>query len=138
MDKNENDCFDFTVTVGTFFGKKSMDSKVNQIFRIYRQKSLLNLHKERKFNLKCYMLRPFKIVKFTHRETSRDAPLEFIVVRRICLFVYVCSVIKPNFIPRSLLVNDDKIVNLSKRSWIYFLLKNVTIKKIIIQNSTYL
>ena len=51
----------------------------------------------------------------THRETSRDALLEFIVLREICLFVYVYSVTK-NKITKpyakkfdGLLVNDEKL-----------------------------
>ena len=40
--------------------------------------------------------------------TTIEKPLEMpyqnlLCLRRICLFVYVCSVTKPNFIPRSLM-----------------------------------
>ena len=52
-----------------------------------------------------------------HRETSRDALLEFVVSTEISLFVYVCSIsnIKsPNLYAKKfdgLFVNNNKIVN---------------------------
>ena len=108
--------------------------------RLYHILNLIKVLQNIQFSLVCcgfYIIEEYDRVSW--RETSRDALLEFIVSTKnlsvcLCLKCNQTKLYTKKF--DGLLVNDDKIVNLSKQNWIYFLLKNDTwFKKIIVQNS---